>query len=77
MTKKDEEKWYLVPDVEIRVHESWIRLIRFCQTSLPNGQICFKINNSQPGKLVWEYTKRDIRFDKEQDIPLNFDETQV
>ena len=71
--KPEEVKEYLIPEIEIRISASWIRIIRYCQTRLPNGQICFKIANAQPGALVPEHTQRLIRFDKEGDIPLESD----
>ena len=73
LQKQDDRMW-LVPELEIRISESWIRLIRYCQTSLPNGQLCFKVGNAEPGRLVWEHTKKDIRFDKNQDLPMDFGE---
>ena len=54
------------PELEIRVSKSWIRLIRFTQTSVPHGQVCFKTANGEPTDLVDEHTKRRIRFDKEE-----------
>lgn len=77
MTKpnqKQKEAGYLIPELEIRVTPAWIRLIRYCQVNLPNGQLCVKINNTEPGNLVTEHTKRSIRFDREQDIPIDFGE---
>ena len=68
MNKKAEE-----PEVlEMKVSRSWIRLIRFCQVNVPHGQVCFKIANAEPADLVPEYTKRKIRFDKEETIPIDF-----
>ena len=72
--ERQADRMWLVPELEIRISESWIRLIRYCQTSLPNGQLCFKVNNAEPGRLVSEHTKRDIRFDKEQDVLIDFGE---
>ena len=54
----------LVPEVEVRISESWISLINWCKNNIPNGQVCFLINNGEPGKLVNKYTEANIRFDK-------------
>lgn len=61
MTSKTEETWYVVPEVEIRIHSSWIELVKHCQDSLRHGSIKFKINNAIPGKIIKETPK--IRFD--------------
>lgn len=58
--------------LEIRVSQAWVRVIRFCQTEIPHGQLCIKIANGQPTDLVEEYTKRRIRFDKEETVPAEF-----
>ena len=71
---KNSQEGYIIPELEIRITPSWIRLIRYCQVNLPNGQLCVKINNAEPGNLVSEHTKRAIRFDKEQDVPVDFGE---
>jgi len=62
-----------MPQIEIRVSESWIRLIRFTQLNIPHGQLCIRISNSQPTELIPEHTKRRIRFDKEESIPTEFE----
>jgi len=59
-------------ELEIRISQAWIRVIRFCQTEIPHGQLCIKIANGQPTDLVEEYTKRRIRFDKEETVPAEF-----
>ena len=58
--------------LEIRVSQAWVRVIRFCQTEIPHGQLCIKIANGQPTDLVEEHTKRRIRFDKEETVPAEF-----
>ena len=60
--KKTEEKWYVVPEIEVRVHESWVTLITYCQDNFPYGELKVKINNAQPGKRIKETPV--IRFDK-------------
>ena len=62
MTKNDEEKWYVVPEIEVRVHQSWITLIKYCQETLPYGDLYIEINNGQAGKRIKEIPS--IRFDK-------------
>ena len=56
------------PLVEIHVTEAWIRLIRFCQSDLPHGEITIKVVNSEPTTLIG--FKRSIRFDKPETIPM-------
>jgi len=63
----------LLPELEIRISPAWIRLIRFCQMNIPHGQVCIKISNAEPTDLVPEHTKRRIRFDKEESIPLEME----
>ena len=65
------------PQIDINVTKAWIRVIRFCEASLRHGQICFKIKDAQPTDLVTEYTKRRIRFDKEEQVPDNFEIDQL
>jgi len=60
---KAEDKWYIVPELEVRVHESWVTLIQYCQQSLPFGDIKIEISNAQPGKRLKETP--NIRFDKQ------------
>ena len=57
-----EEIWYVVPEIEVRVHESWINLIRYCQESLPYGFLRLEVINAQPTKKLKEIPS--IRFDK-------------
>ena len=66
---KNEEKWYLVPDVEIRIHESWINLVRYCQDQIPFGDIKIRIVNGQPTELL--EAKAKVRFDKQPSISAN------
>lgn len=67
--EKIEEKE--LPEIEVNVSKSWIRLIRFCQTSFPFGDLTIRIVNAQPTELVEKKPK--IRFDKEASIPISFD----
>lgn len=60
-------------EISINVTKAWIRVIRFCEASLRHGQICFKVKDAQPTDLVPEYTKRRIRFDKEEQVPEGFE----
>ena len=64
---KTEEKWYLVPDIEIRIHESWINLVRYCQDKFPYGDLTIRIVNAQPTDLLDQKPK--VRFDKTPTIP--------
>lgn len=73
MPKTKTEEMYLVPELNIKIPISWIRLIRFVQTSLPHGQLCVKIVNCEPTDLVKEHTVERIRFDKEESIPNGVD----
>lgn len=73
MPKTKNEEMYLVPELNIRISMSWIRLIRFVQASLPHGQLCIKIVNCEPTDLVKEHTVERIRFDKEESIPTEVD----
>jgi len=57
-----EEKWYIVPELEIRVHEAWINLVQYCQDNLQYGDLKIEISNALPGKRLDEIPK--IRFDK-------------
>ena len=59
---KIEEKWYLVPDIEIRIPESWINVVRYCQEELPFGDIKIRIVNGAPTELV--ESRPRIRFDR-------------
>ena len=61
----------LIPEMEIRVTPSWVRLIRFCQVDVQHGDIKVKIVNAQPTKLL-DYS-REIRFDKEM-TSVSFDD---
>ena len=64
---KTEEKWYLVPDLEIRIPESWINLIVYCQDKFPYGDLTIRIVDAQPADLLDQRPK--IRFDKPATIP--------
>ena len=58
-----EELWYVVPELEVRVHQSWVALVKYCQDSLPHGTLRVKIANAQPAKRLKETPS--IRFDKQ------------
>ena len=64
---KTEEKWYLVPDIEIRIPESWINVVRYCQEQIPFGDIKIRIVNGAPTELL--ESKPKIRFDQELTLP--------
>jgi len=57
-----EDIWYLVPDIEIRVHESWINLVQYCQANLEFGTLIVKIANALPTRRLKEVPS--IRVDK-------------
>ena len=69
---KTEEKWYVVPELEIRVHESWINLVHWCQEQMPYGDIKIRIVNGQPTELLEQ--KARVRFDKQVTVPTKFGE---
>jgi hypothetical protein len=58
-----EEKFYIVPELNIRVSESWVNLVFWCQNEMPNGEIKVKIVNGQPTELLEK--KERVRFDKQ------------
>ena len=66
-SSKPEEKWYLVPEVEVRVHESWINLVVYCRDQMPFGDIKIKIVDGRPTTLLEQ--RPSIRFDKVQSVP--------
>ena len=66
---KNDEKWYLVPDIEVRIHESWINLVRYCQEQIPFGDIKIRIVNGQPTELL--ESRPRVRFDKLPSIPTS------
>ena len=61
---KKEDIWYVVPEIEVRVHESWVRLIQYCQENLPYGELKIQLSNAMPTKRVKETPS--IRFDKQK-----------
>lgn len=71
MAKEKEEKWYVVPELEVRVHESWINLVNWCQTQMPYGDIEIRIVNGQPTERLSYHPK--VRFDKKGSIPAQED----
>ena len=66
MTNKEDS---VLPEIVVQISPDWIRLIKWVQTSLPHGQLCVKIANANPIELVDQYTKRRLRFDKEETLP--------
>ena len=70
-TPKNEDKWYLVPEIEVRVHESWINLVQYCRDQIPFGDIKIRIVNGQPTDLL--ESKPRVRFDKQPSIPTNLE----
>jgi len=67
MPKTNDDRWYLVPELEVRVHESWINLVQYCRDQMPFGDIKIRIVNGQPTQLLEQ--KPSIRFDKQGTIP--------
>ena len=65
-----------LPEIEVRISQSWVRFIQWCKVNVPHGQICIRTVNGEPTDLVPEYTKRKIRFDKEESIPSSIESTQ-
>ena len=64
---KEEERVYVIPELEIRVPESWINLVSWCQTQAPYADIGVRIVNGQPTDLLSCTPK--VRFDKQTSIP--------
>ena len=65
--KKDDEKMYLIPELNVKISEPWVNLISWCQTTCPHGTIELKIVNGLPTDLIsW---KPKIMFDKPSSIP--------
>ena len=52
---------------EVKLTDSWKRLILYCHHVLPHGEITLRIVNGEPTELLGE--KKKIRFDKER-LPL-------
>jgi len=69
---KSNQEGYVIPELEIRVTPAWVRLVRFCQTEFPNGDLKIRIVNCQPTELLERREK--IRFDKEMTLPGTFEE---
>jgi len=63
---RQEDRVWVVPELEVRVSESWIRFVRWCQTEMPYGRVTVQIVNAQPTRMVDH--KPDVRFDKEQPV---------
>ena len=52
---------------EVKVTPAWIRLVRYCHSTMPHGDLKVKIVNGEPTKLL--ETKPDYRFDKPGMLP--------
>jgi len=78
MKNQDQEeiKEFVIPELEIRVTPAWIRLIRFVQLNIHTGKLGVRIANFQPTELDDDYTKKKVRFDKEESIPIDFGEVK-
>ena len=50
-----------------KIPASWLRLIQYCQTELPHGELKVRIVNGEPTALLEAH--RAIRFDKSETIP--------
>ena len=58
------------PQKGYKLTDNWRRFILFVYRSCPNGIVSIKVVEGQPYKLI--DAKRDIRFDKDGDIPLSY-----
>ncbi len=58
------ENFYIVPEIEVKIHGSWIDLIQYCQKTLSYGDLKIQISNTIPTKRIREVP--NIRFDKQQ-----------
>ena len=52
--------------LELKVHRSWTKLIDWVERVLPFGQVCVRVINGNPGRLVQEHTYYDLRFDQDR-----------
>ena len=69
---KQIKKEVLVPEVEVRISESWINFIQWCRVNIPHGQVCVELNNGEPGNLIHDHTKVKVNFSKKStNAPLN------
>ena len=66
-TRKEEEKVYLIPELDVRITEPWVNLINWCQTNAPYADIEVRLVNGQPTELI--QCKPKIRFDKQKSLP--------
>ena len=62
------EQWYIVPELEVRIHQSWVDMINYCKDNLPYGDIKIQIANAMPTKRLKETPK--IRFDKQSSVKI-------
>jgi len=60
-SKKNE---VLVPEIDVRISESWINFIQWCKCNIPHGQVCVELNGGEPGNLIHDHTKVKINFGK-------------
>ena len=58
-----EDIWYIVPELEIRVHEAWVNLSEYCRKSFPYGSLSIRIANGLPTKRLKEVPS--IRVDRQ------------
>lgn len=49
------------------ISKNWARVIHYCKTRLPHGEITFQVVNGEPTDLI--SSKEKIRFDKPDFFP--------
>jgi hypothetical protein len=49
------------------ISKNWARVIHYCKTKLPHGEITFQVVNGEPVDLI--SSKEKIRFDKPDFFP--------
>ena len=54
--------------VSVRVTDAWLRMIYYCQTELPHGELAVKIVGGEPTVVV--SAKPLIRFDKGEKLKI-------
>jgi hypothetical protein len=70
----ENKKSYDIPALNISISSNWLRLILWVSRNIPHGQVCYKIERGEPTELVAEFTKKKVRFDKDDEIlPENSD----
>jgi len=72
--KKTEAPETPVIDQEVRISSAWIKFIRFCQVSVPYGEVLIEMKASQPTRITIDVGgyKREIRFDRDDTMPELF-----